>query len=94
MTKPYEKHLLAFVKDKQHDLISVHFDLGGDWMGMAHGYAWGVYSEQTGPRGDAMAFVQSMAMVMAEKYFEGGRVQLKAMVSADPLSGDRGAQLL
>jgi len=22
----------------------VHFDLGGGWMGMAHGYAWGVYS--------------------------------------------------
>ena len=72
----------------------VHFDIGGGWMGMAHGYAWGVYSEQTGPRGDDMAFVQSMAMLMAEKRFEGGRLQLKAMLSADPLIGDRGYPVL
>jgi hypothetical protein len=51
----------------------VHFDLGGGWAGMAHGYAWGVYTDQTGPRGDDMAFVQSMAMLMAERRFEGGR---------------------
>ncbi len=72
----------------------VHFDLGASWMGMAHGYAWGVYTEQTGPRGDDMAFVQSMAMLMAEKEFEGGRLQLKAMVSGDPLIGDRGYPIL
>jgi hypothetical protein len=72
----------------------VHFDLGGGWMGMAHGYAWGVYTEQTGPRGDDMAFVQSMAMLMAEKDFEGGRLQLKAMLSGDPLIGDRGYPIL
>ena len=72
----------------------VHFDIGGGWMGMAHGYAWGVYSEQTGPRGDDMAFVQSMAMLMAEKRFEGGRLQLKAMLSGDPLIGDRGYPIL
>jgi hypothetical protein len=72
----------------------VHFDLGGGWMGMAHGYAWGVYSEQTGPRGDDMAFVQSMAMLMAEKEFDGGRLQLKSMFSADPLIGDRGYPIL
>jgi hypothetical protein len=72
----------------------VHFELGGGWMGMAHGYAWGVYSEQTGPRGDDMAFVQSMGMLMAEKAFEGGRLQLKAMVSGDPLIGDRGYPIL
>jgi hypothetical protein len=41
-----------------------------------------------------MAFVQSMAMLMAERDFEGGRVQLKAMISADPLMGDRGYPLL
>ena len=72
----------------------VHFDLGGGWMGMAHGYAWGVYSEQTGPRGDDMLFVQTMAMLMAEKEFEGGRLQLKTMFSADPLIGDRGYPIL
>jgi hypothetical protein len=35
----------------------------GDWMVMAHGYAWGVYSDQGGPRGDDKAFVQSMGML-------------------------------
>src|SRR5687767_5454196 len=72
----------------------VHFDIGGGWMGMAHGFAWGVYTEQTGPRGDDVAFVQSMAMLMAEKEFEGGRLQLKGMVSGDPLIGDRGYPIL
>jgi len=72
----------------------VHFELGGSWKGMAHGYAWGVYTEQTGPRGDDMALVQSMAMLMAEKEFEGGRLQLKAMLSGDPLIGDRGYPIL
>jgi hypothetical protein len=72
----------------------LHFDLGGGWTGMAHGYAWGVWTDQSGPRGDAMAFVQSMAMVMAEKRFAGGRLQLKAMLSGDPLIGDRGYPVL
>ena len=30
----------------------LHFDLGGGWIGMAHGYLWGVYTDQTGPRCD------------------------------------------
>jgi hypothetical protein len=72
----------------------IHFDIGGGWMGMAHGYAWGVYTDQTGPRGDDMAFVQSMAMLTAEKEFEGGRLQFKSMLSADPLIGDRGYPIL
>jgi hypothetical protein len=72
----------------------VHFGLGDGWMGMAHGYAWGVYTDQGGPRGDDMAYVQSMAMLMAETEFEGGRLQLKGMVSADPLMGDRGYPVL
>lgn len=72
----------------------LHFDLGAGWTGMAHGYAWGAWTEQTGPRGDDMAFVQSMAMVAVERRFEGGRLQIKAMLSADPLMGDRGYPVL
>ena len=30
----------------------LHIDAGDDWMVMAHGFAWGVYSDQSGPRGD------------------------------------------
>jgi hypothetical protein len=68
----------------------LHFDLGAGWSGMAHGYAWGAYTDQTGPRGDDGLFVQSMAMLMAEKPFGWGRVQLRAMGSAEPSMGQRG----
>ncbi|WP_338027959.1 hypothetical protein [Croceibacterium selenioxidans] len=68
----------------------LHFDLGGGWMGMAHGYLWGVYTDQTGPRGDDKLYVQSMAMLSAEKQFDGARLQLRSMMSAEPLMNNRG----
>jgi len=68
----------------------VHFDLGGGWQGMAHGYAWLVQTEQTGPRGDDKTYVQTMAMLMAQKDFGGARLQLRTMVSAEPLMDARG----
>ena len=68
----------------------LHFDIGGGWMGMAHGYLWGIYTDQTGPRGDDKLYVQSMGMLMAEKDFGGARLQLKSMFSAEPLLSDRG----
>ena len=68
----------------------------GAWSLMAHGYAWGVYSDQGGPRGDDMAVVQSMAMLQAERTLGSGgaRLQLRTMLSLDPLMGDRGYPLL
>ncbi len=68
----------------------VHFGLGGGWSGMAHGFLWGVHTEQTGPRGDDKTYVQSMAMLMAQKDFGGARIQLKTMLSAEPLMRNRG----
>lgn len=63
----------------------------GDWMIMAHGYAWGVYTDQGGPRGDDKSYVQSMGMVdAAGPLGDAARLQLRAMVSLDPLMGDRG----
>lgn len=63
----------------------------GGWSTMAHGYAWGVLSHQGGPRGDDMAFVQSMAMLTATRPVASGlRIQLRTMLSLDPLMGDRG----
>jgi hypothetical protein len=63
----------------------------GDWMLMAHGNLWGVYTDQRGPRGDDMAFVESIAMaraeVMATRYV---RVRLNAMASLEPAMGARG----
>ena len=65
--------------------------MAGDWMLMAHGYAWGVYSDQGGPRGQDKAFVASMGMIEASRPLgEGARIQFRSMVSLDPLMGDRG----
>ncbi|MGA1800437.1 hypothetical protein VH567_16840 [Sphingomonas sp. 4RDLI-65] len=63
----------------------------GEWMLMAHGYAWGVATDQGGPRGRSEAFVQSMAMLMADRDL-GDRfhIQLRTMNSLEPLMGARG----
>ena len=63
----------------------------GDWMLMAHGYAWGVATDQGGPRGKSEAFVESMAMLMADRDL-GDRfhIQLRTMNSLEPLMGARG----
>lgn len=68
----------------------LHFDLGGDWMAMLHGYAWAVHTDQSGPRGDAKTYVQSMAMAMLEKRTGWGRAQLRTMMSLEPLMKNRG----
>ncbi len=68
----------------------VHFDLGSGWQGMAHGLGWLVHSDQTGPRGDDKTYVQSMAMLMVERQFDGARLQLRTMMSAEPLLDARG----
>ncbi len=63
----------------------------GEWMLMAHGYAWGVYDDQGGRRGDEMAFVTSMAMLMGDRDLgERFHVQLRAMGSLEPAMGARG----
>lgn len=68
----------------------IHINAGDDWMVMAHGYAWGVATHQSGPRGDDKTYVQSMAMLSAEKSTTWGRVQLKSMLSLEPLMSNRG----
>ena len=68
----------------------LHLDIADDWMIMAHGYVWGVYTDQSGPRGDDKAYAQSMAMLTAERSFEGGRFQFKSMLSFEPLMSNRG----
>jgi hypothetical protein len=68
----------------------LHLNIADDWMVMAHGYAWGVYTDQSGPRGDKKTYVQSMAMLTAEHQFEGGRFQFKSMFSLEPLMSNRG----
>ena len=66
------------------------FDAGA-WAFMAHGYVWGAYTDQSGPRGDDMAFVQNMAMLTADRDLSDTvHLQLRAMGSVEPLMGRRG----
>jgi hypothetical protein len=63
----------------------------GDWMVMLHGYAFATYTDQGGPRGRDMGFVTSMAMVSAAHYLSPQtHLQLRTMLSLDPLIGPRG----
>lgn len=67
----------------------------GDWMLMGHATIDGVYSWQDGPRGDEKAFVAGMFMGTAQRAIGGsGTLQLRAMVSPDPLMGKTGYPLL
>jgi hypothetical protein len=63
----------------------------GDWMVMLHGYAFATYTDQGGPRGRDMGFVTSMAMLDARHDLNPQtHLQLRTMLSLDPLIGRRG----
>ena len=68
--------------------------MAGDWMLMGHGVLNLVYDHQGGPSGDDKTFVSGMAMGMARRPLGSSTLQLKAMVSPDPLMGKRGYPLL
>ena len=67
----------------------------GPWRVMFHGLLNGVYDRQDGPRGDEKSFASGMLMGMAQRPVgEAGTLQLRAMLSPDPLMGPSGYPLL
>jgi hypothetical protein len=67
----------------------------GPWRVMFHGLLNGVYDKQQGRRGDEKSFVSGMFMVMAQRPVgDTGTLQLRAMLSPDPLMGPSGYPLL
>ncbi|MEI9928721.1 MAG: hypothetical protein WDN44_14895 [Sphingomonas sp.] len=70
-------------------MTGLHWNPSG-WMVMAHGYALAAYTDQGGSRGDAMAYTGTMAMLEAERALGGARLQLRGMLSLDPINGERG----
>ena len=66
----------------------------GDWSLMRHGVLNVVYDTQGGRRGDDKAFLSGMLMGRASKPIGNGTLQLKAMLSPDPLMGKKGYPLL
>ena len=68
--------------------------ISGEWTLMAHGVLNLVFDSQSGPRGGDKAFASGMLMGMARRPLGNGTLQLKAMVSPDPIMGRRGYPLL
>lgn len=66
----------------------------GAWTLMAHGVVNLVADHQSGPRGDDKVFASGMLMGMARRPLGQGTLQLKAMLSPEPLMGPRGYPLL
>lgn len=62
----------------------------GDWMVMAHGYVTATYTDHKGPRGDDLLYSTSMLMLAGTREFEGGRLQLRSMMSLEPTMSARG----
>jgi hypothetical protein len=69
--------------------------MAGPWMLMGHATLNGVYDWQGGPRGDQRGFASGMVMGMARRDLgTADTLQLRAMLSPDPLMGKRGYPLL
>jgi hypothetical protein len=68
--------------------------MSGNWTLMAHGVLNLVYDHQAGARGDDKFFASGMLMGMARRPIGNGTLQLKTMVSPDPIMGKRGYPLL
>jgi hypothetical protein len=64
-------------------LPSRHF-MTGAWMVMLHGFLFGQYDWQGGPRGESQWGSLNWAMVMASRQLGGGQLQLRFMPSLDP----------
>jgi len=67
----------------------------GRWSLMLHGFVFGEYDRQSGPRGDDQWGVINWGMLMASRDFAGGQLQLRTMLSLDPATiTSRGYPLL
>ena len=56
----------------------------GSWNLMLHGFVFGQYITQSGPRGDDQFGSLNWAMLMASRNLAGGRFQVRTMLSLDP----------
>ncbi len=62
----------------------------GEWMVMAHGFVTGQYTDHSGPRGDDKLYSTSMAMLSGARQTDWGRIQIKSMLSLEPLMDAEG----
>lgn len=64
--------------------------MAGDWMVMAHGTVSLQYTDFSGPRGDSKTYATSMAMVTGQRDTSWGSIQLRSMLSLEPLMKPEG----
>jgi hypothetical protein len=64
-------------------LPSLHF-MRGNWDYMVHGFVFGQYTDQGGPRGDSQLGSLNWGMFMATHELAGGRFSFRTMLSLDP----------
>jgi hypothetical protein len=64
-------------------LPSYH-SMAGGWDLMLHGFVFGQYDKQGGPRGDEQFGSLNWGMFMASRELAGGRFQVRTMLSLDP----------
>lgn len=75
-------------------LPSRHFS-AAEWELMVHGFVFAQYDWQDGPRGDEQFGSLNWGMLMASRPLAGGLLQLRTMLSLDPLTvSDRGYPML
>ena len=75
-------------------LPSLHW-MAGAWSLMAHGAGYLQYNHQGGPRGDDQLGSLNWAMLMAHRAVGSGQLQLRGMLSLEPITvTDRGYPLL
>jgi hypothetical protein len=60
--------------------------MAGAWELMLHGFAFAQYNKQGGDRGDSQLGSLNWAMLMASRDLAGGRLQLRTMLSLDPVT--------
>lgn len=62
----------------------------GPWMMTVHGFVFGQYTHQGGPRGSDQFTAPNWAMGMFTRDFAGGKLQARAMLSLDDLTSQDG----
>lgn len=75
-------------------MMAMTHSWAGEWMIMRHATFDLVHSSQGGPRGGDKTFVAGMAMASATRAWDAGSLQLRVMLSPEPLMGRTGYPLL
>jgi hypothetical protein len=74
-------------------MTGMHAGLGS-WRLMLHASAFGVFTDQGGPRGGKQGFSTNMAMAALSRTLAGGTLTGRAMASLEPLMGPEGYRLI